>query len=122
MNTKAKYRDNEITYWENVARTRWGSYITEIEKRVILKASNLAGSPTTALEIGCEGGRWSRLLAELGWNMICTDIDPNALEVCQRRIPSAKCILVDPNDSKIPYETRSVKLLLCIEVLPVFTY
>ncbi len=111
--------DNEITIWEKIARTRWGSYQTKIEKRVITKASCLAGNPTTALEIGCEGGRWTRLLIELGWNMAATEVDPDMIEVCQRRVPSAKYILVDANDRRIPCETGSKKLLLCIEVHPV---
>lgn len=33
------------TYWEKVAKTAWGSYITDVEKRVILKADDLAGKP-----------------------------------------------------------------------------
>jgi hypothetical protein len=65
------------TYWESIAQTRWGSYITEIEKRAILKSNNLSKKPSNALEIGCEGGRWSKLLSDLGWNMTCTDINSN---------------------------------------------
>lgn len=54
----------EDTYWERVARSSWGSYITEVEKR-------LRTAATTALVVGCGGGRWSRLLVDLGWNMVC---------------------------------------------------
>lgn len=119
MTTKIKDPYDEITYWEKIAKTKWGSYKTEIEKRAILKAHKFLKEQTTALEIGCEGGRWSRRLTKLGWNMICTDIDLNTLQICQRRIPSAKCILVKPTDSKIPCESRSIKLLLCMQVNPV---
>ena len=107
------------TYWEKIARSRWGSYVTEVEKRVVLKANDLASSPTTALEIGCEGGRWSKLLVDLRWDMVCTDVNPNTLATCQRRIPMAKCILVDANDPTLPCETKSLGLLLCIEVIVV---
>lgn len=112
--------DEDITYWEKVARTKLGSYLTEIEKGVIFKANSLAGRPTSALEIGCDGGRWTRLLAELGWNMTATDVNPNILKICQKRVPSAKCILVDPCNSKIPCENGSKKLIICIEVFGVF--
>lgn len=106
------------TYWERSARNRWGSYITEVEKRAVLRANDLAkgGTATTALEIGCEGGRWSKLLVDLGWDMVCTDIDPDAIAICQRRNPTAKCILVDKDDTTLPCETESLALLLCIEV------
>src|SRR5215470_3961495 len=109
------------TYWESIAQTRWGSYITEIEKRAILKANNLFGKPSNALEIGCEGGRWSKLLSDLGWNMTCTDINLNMLSICQKRIPMAKCILVDKEDTTLPCESGKLKLLLCIEVIEVIS-
>src|SRR5438876_8483795 len=119
MDARIKYADDEITFWEKIARTKQGSYITEIEKRTILKAHDLVGKPAIAFEIGYEGGRWSRLLADLGWNIICTDINPDVLEICQGRIPTAKCILTSPNESKIPCGAEIIDLLLCIEAFPV---
>ncbi|MCK5615890.1 class I SAM-dependent methyltransferase, partial [Candidatus Pacearchaeota archaeon] len=101
------------------AKTRWGAYTTDIEKQAILRANDLFTEPATALEIGCEGGRWSKLLADLGWNMICTDINEESLNICKKRIPAANCTLVNPNDDKISYPSESVNLLLCIEVAPV---
>jgi len=109
----------QATYWEKIAGTKWGTYVTEIEKRALLMATELAGEPTVALDIGCEGGRWSMLLADLGWNIICTDIDPTNLAICQRRIPQANCLLVGSDDSCIPCETDSLGLLLCLEVFKV---
>jgi hypothetical protein len=102
MHPKNEATYDEPTFWEKIARTKWGSYLTEVEKQAILKANDLAVKPTIALEIGCEGGRWSMLLAKLGWKMICTDIDSHTLAICQRRISTAQCILVSPNDSTIP--------------------
>lgn len=109
----------EITHWEKVAGTRWGTYITGVEKRAILKAHDLSGEPKTAIEIGCESGRWSKLLTDLGWNMICVDIDEAVLKICHKKIPTANCILVNQNDNKLPCVSESVRLLLCIEVAPV---
>lgn len=116
-----KELENRLTHWEKVHQMRWGSYMAEIERGAILRAHSFFNEPTTALEIGCEGGRWVRLLAELGWNMICTEVNPNLLEICKKRIPSAKHILVGPKDTKIPCNTQSIKLLLCIEVFPVIS-
>jgi len=105
------------TYWENIGRSKWGSYINKIEKNAILKAVDLASVPSTALEVGCEGGRWSKMLIDRGWKVVCTDIDPKALDICQKRIPTAKCILVNSKDSTLPCGTSSQALLLCIEVI-----
>src|SRR6185503_9959142 len=107
------------TAWEFVATTRWGRYTSEIVEEAIWTACKMAGEPASALEVGCEGGRWSHLLRSLGWELTCTEIDPNALSVCQRRIPSAKCVLVAPDSTSLPCDTKSVKLVLCLEVFPV---
>lgn len=107
------------TYWEVAAQSFWGSYISAAEKEAILRAHELAGDPASALEIGCEGGRWSRLLSERGWKMTCTDVDSKVLDVCQERLPFASCILADPECEEIPCAANSVALLLCVEVPPV---
>ena len=93
ITAKSGYDD---TYWERVASRRWGVYITGIEKHAILLGQELAGPPTTAFEVGCDGGRWSKLLAELGWTMTCTDVNADALAVCHKRVPDARCILAKP--------------------------
>jgi ubiquinone/menaquinone biosynthesis C-methylase UbiE len=98
------------------AQTKWGSYISDIEKQAILKANLSINEPGIALDIGCGGGRWSKLLSGFGWNIICTDIYQGGLDICKTRVPKAKCILVNPNDSDLPCETETIGLLLCIEV------
>ena len=110
---------DDNTFWEKVTCTRWGAYVTGIEKEAILKAHDLSETPAAALEIGAEGGRWSALLTGLGWRMTCTDINEKALAICKKRIPSANCILVRPDGTTLPCESESVRLLLCIEVPPV---
>ena len=106
----------EITFWENIALSKWGSYIAEIEKDAVLQASRMLKKPTTALDIGCEGGRWSQLLVDSGWQVICTDINPETLAICRERLPTAECILTSPDATRLPLATASVDLVLCIEV------
>jgi SAM-dependent methyltransferase len=93
--------------------------VSDVEKGAILQGHLLAGRPQKALEVGCEGGRWSEMLSELGWKMTCTDVDRDNLLLCQRRLPDARCILADPADRSFACESRSLSLLLCIEVPPV---
>ena len=108
-----------VTRWEAVGSTTWGSYISGIERDAIINAQSLAGPPANALDIGCEGGRWSALLDELGWSMTCVDVDETVLGVCQRRLPSARCVLAPPDATSLDCASGSVQLLLCIEVQPV---
>lgn len=107
------------TVWETVATTRWGQYTTDVVEDAVCRAAEMAGPPRSALEVGCEGGRWSRLLADVGWAMTCTDVNQTVLSVCQQRVPSAKCILVSPRDTTLPCATSTMNLLLCVEVFPV---
>ena len=107
------------TMWEVVATTRWGRYTTEVAESAILAAAEIAGTPGAALEVGCEGGRWSRLLSNMGWTLTCTDIDADVLAVCQQRVPTANCIHVSPRATTLPCAAQSASLLLCVEVFPV---
>jgi SAM-dependent methyltransferase len=108
-----------MTFWERAATTKWGRYVTRMEERAILQAAALAGNSTQALEIGCDGGRWSKLLSDSGWQMTCIDVNPQTLAVCQQKVPAAKCILSSPHAVTIPCEPDSTDLLLCLEVAPV---
>jgi hypothetical protein len=51
--------------------------------------------------------------------MTCIDVNREALEICQQKVPQAKCILANREDKALPCDSASVSLLLCIEVAPV---
>lgn len=116
---KRQEASSEITVWERVATTSWGKYVTAVESDILQSAEKLAAPPARALEVGCEGGRWSKMLADLNWKMTCTDISRETLDVCKRKVPAAECILVDATARTLPAESGAFSLLLCIEVPPV---
>lgn len=70
----------------------------------------------TALEVGCDGGRWSTLMREHDWELMCTDIDAGALAVCKRRLPDARCFLVAPEDEALPQADNEADLILVYAV------
>jgi SAM-dependent methyltransferase len=107
------------TFWERIAETRWGRYITQIEEAALSFACNAVDKPGTFLEIGCEGGRWSARLIEAGWSAVCVDIDPKTLAACQARLPNARCILTSPDQRRLPCSEKTMRLVLCVEVFPV---
>jgi len=109
----------ELTDWERVALSRWGKYVTKVEHQSIALAASMARPPAEALEIGCEGGRWSKMLADQGWKMTCIDVDRTTLDICQQKVPAANCYLADPRDKNIPEPNAKFSLLLCVEVAPV---
>lgn len=105
-----------LSQWEQAALTSWGRYITRAEQRMILQAAATAGSPGLVLDNGCGEGRWTQLLRRRGWQAICADTDPVALGKCRLRNPGTVCLLVSPDDGRLPAADGTVGLLLCIEV------
>lgn len=112
--------DGGVTFWENVAQTRWGMYVTAIEREAILAAADSFAAPGVGLEVGCDGGRWSRLLSARGWSMTATDTNRYALEICQQRDHRVTCMHVRSDDERLPVGDGSIDLLVCVEV-PVMT-
>jgi hypothetical protein len=105
-----------LDQWELLGETtRWGRYLAERERAIILRGLALAGGPGNAVDLGCGGGRWGKILADNGWEMTCVDVSEEALRSCQLKIPSARCIRVEPTAVEIPCGTRSQRLLLCME-------
>jgi SAM-dependent methyltransferase len=118
--TSGAWPEVSVVDWEQVAvTTRWGSHVASVESRLIRSGEYLARPASEALEIGCDKGRWSKMLADLGWQMTCIDVNEEALVACKHRIPSARCILADPRDHTLPLNSGSLSLILCIEVAPV---
>jgi ubiquinone/menaquinone biosynthesis C-methylase UbiE len=110
----------DSTFWESVRReSQWGKYLTTREDRALVHARQLVGAPSVALEIGCDGGYWSRQLAECGWRMICSDVNADSLDLVRRRIPTATCVRVDSAAHSLPCATASIAMIVCIEVFEV---
>lgn len=111
---------NTLTFWENVRNnTRWGQYVTSIERGALQTAMGALKQPSVALEIGAEGGYWTNQLVTQGWKVICTDVDDNALALARRRVPSATCLKVSETATTLPCASGSVNLIICFEVFPV---
>jgi len=90
--------------------------VSQIERNAVECAIGLFARPGAALEIGCEGGRWSSLLLSKGWEVTCTDIDPENLDLCKRRLPRARCVLVSPGETTLPCSEGTINIIVCIEV------
>lgn len=112
-----------MTRWERLGyTTRWGRYLAEVEKHLILRGEAIAGQSAQSakgIDVGCGGGRWSKLLADRGWDMTCMDVDRADLSICERKVPSARCVLTLPENTEIPVPPNSARVLLCIEVVPI---
>ena len=77
-------------------------YLSELEYNAIDLAARLAKGHENALDVGCDGGRWAKLLEDQDWDVSCTEIDAGSLEICRRRLKRASCIKVEPTDTTLP--------------------
>src|SRR5262245_13316584 len=104
---------NEVhqTVGERVALTLRGKCVIAMEETAILQARNLAGRPAEALEIGCEGGRWSKILADAGWKLTCVDVDPEALKACRAKMPDARLVLSNTETKLIDAPDQTFSLV-----------
>ena len=113
----------QLDYWEIVGEsTRWGRYLAARERQVILRGMKAAGSPGRAVDIGCGGGRWSKILYDAGWQMTCIEVNEDALNSCLHKMPSATAILIPPTEYGIRCETGSQRLLVCMEAPEVIEF
>jgi SAM-dependent methyltransferase len=102
-----------------MTQTRYGKYADGIESAMVTYALERCPAPGVLLDVGCEGGRWSKVFADQRWQIIAIDVDARSLQVCQARIPDARCLLADSNNRRLAVEKESVDVALCIEVGPV---
>jgi ubiquinone/menaquinone biosynthesis C-methylase UbiE len=109
-----------MTRWERIGyMTRWGRYLAEVEKKLILRGEEYAERTGTGVDAGCGGGRWSKLLTDRGWQMTCMDVNRADLAICERKIPTARCVLTLPESTSLPVASDSARIVLCIEVVPI---
>ncbi len=107
------------TYWDQVNRARWGRYIEAVEEEVVRDAVRGAVKSGSMVDVGCGGGRWSRLGMEAGLRTICLDTDVSVLETCRHRLPEAECVLTSPDQVTLPVASGTASIVLCMEVFPV---
>jgi SAM-dependent methyltransferase len=106
--------------WERLMiETRYGRYADRVERSMIEHLLVCSHQPGVLLDVGCEGGRWSKAFVDRGWQIIATDVDMKSLEACQRRIPQARCVVADSSGDQLPAKDESIDAALCIEVAPV---
>jgi len=106
--------------WERLmAQTRYGRYADRVESKIMRYVLAECPAPSVLLDVGCEGGRWSKVFADRGWEIIATDTDARSLQICQARIPGAHCVLSDTSTRRLPAGDESIDVALCIEVGPV---
>ena len=99
-------RVDATTFWEQSGMSRWSRYLESIERDVMSRALSRYDAPGRAIEIGCDGGKWSKWMHDRGWEMTCVDVNADALDLCKRRIPEATVVLAEETEQRYSIEDQ----------------
>ncbi|MGA2677669.1 MAG: class I SAM-dependent methyltransferase [Sedimentisphaerales bacterium] len=99
-------------------RDKWLHYLKTHLDNYISVLSRLAPPESCGklLEVGCVPGHLTLLLADLGYNISCVDIDPNRISSLLSA-HSIKVHKVDIETERLPFEDGSFSVVLFTEIL-----
>jgi ubiquinone/menaquinone biosynthesis C-methylase UbiE len=103
------------THWEKAAKTKMGTYLTQLESNFILKNTDLSRKNLTVLDVGAEAGRFSMFAAENHATVISIDIDSYSLKRLKAKTSQVNIIRADAR--KIPLKDGVLDVAFMIEVL-----
>ena len=103
--------------WTAAGKLTWGKYLEEMEADVFhVGFRHARAGATDAIDIGCETGRWTRRLLDHGFSVTSTEIGADKIAGCQANNPEANCVLVSPDDNRLPVDDNSMDMAVSIEV------
>lgn len=103
-------------YWDVIAKTAMGLYLTEIETAFIERAIDQLGRrPAVAVDAGAGRGRLTRLLAARADHVIATEAKPELIASLSEIAPNVTPQLVSPESAVLPLQDGSVDIVIAIE-------
>jgi SAM-dependent methyltransferase len=103
----------EPGYWQEVAVTRMGLYVTRLERQFIDLAVG-PSRPQTLVDVGAGRGRLEFVLLRNASHVIATEVNADDLAAMERH-PSLSSIQVGPYPS-LPFRAGSVDAIVALEV------
>lgn len=122
---KSGLPDKTTHYWWDVQiSNRYGNYIEAYHKIAIDKVVELLSHlhDKKVLDFGCGSGNWSLYLSTYNFTTVGVDIDKEAINIYQNRVPNSEAILTSPNTDQIPLGDNTMDLLLVISLSQIFTH
>jgi ubiquinone/menaquinone biosynthesis C-methylase UbiE len=104
-------------YWDSVAQTTMGQYITLRELNFIAQFfSELHKKPEVILDVGAGPGRLEPMLSSFSSQVICTEVDPSLIKVLASKGRNVMPLLVSKETQTLPLADASVDVVICIEL------
>jgi SAM-dependent methyltransferase len=104
-------------YWDYVAQTRTGKYITRIEGNFITQhLTALREKPEYILDAGAGSGRHEPMLTNFASWIIATEIEPSLVLNLAHAADNVLPLLVSAASESLPVADLSVDCVICLEV------
>ena len=107
------------TFWVAVGREGVGPVLDRCGASRLVENAGSCSADGQAMERWVRRRRWSKYVIERRGSVVCTEVDPQVLELCVSRLPEAKCVLTSPSDERRPAADGDLALPLVYEVAPV---
>ena len=103
-------------YWDAVAKTAMGRYVTEIETAFIEQAiDQLDRPPAVAVDAGAGSGRLTRLLAARAGHVIATEAKQELIASLSQIASNVTPHFVQPDSVALPLPDETVDIVIAIE-------
>jgi len=106
------------TFWEAAARTKMGSYLTNVEMAFFLKSINFSKCRLVG-DIGAGAGKFSLLAAERNVDVVAIDIDLSGLKRLKFRNKLTNVVQADARN--IPLKESILDAAFTMEVIDYIT-
>ncbi len=109
-------KKQDISYWESeksLKRYSKVKYLFDIEKNYVLDAARNLGKKNgeiKILDVGCGGGRTTKALLNLGFDVIGLDIAANLIKPLQKEIGLKRAVVGDAADLEFPQNSFDIVL------------
>ncbi|MDP2675119.1 MAG: methyltransferase domain-containing protein [Dehalococcoidia bacterium] len=107
--------DRAEPYWDAVAKTTMGKYITDAEV-TFLERSLERARPRLVVDAGAGTGRLTRVLAGLSDGVIATEVNPGLAAAAAGVAPNVDAVRVSGSSCAIPFRDGIADGVVCVEV------
>ena len=102
-------------YWDAVARTTMGKYVTDAEA-AFLKLALGPARPRIVVDAGAGTGRLTRVLAGLSGGVIATEVSQRLAVIATGVAPNVDAVRVGESSCAIPLRDGTADAVVCVEV------
>jgi ubiquinone/menaquinone biosynthesis C-methylase UbiE len=112
MNNSKMYGKEFAEVYDQLMSQEYYAKWEEMIKRIV-KDYNIA--PGKAMDLACGTGTVSKMLLEIGFDVICVDISPEMINIAKDKLKdyAKKTEFINSNMAEFKYKNKAVSLVVC---------